>query len=110
TYFVFDPVSKLFAPSKYCAYVIPIHSSPIGTASATGLMTLSSYCMLDETDRRFDGNRARLHLINNLGMKAIEAHENPPILASFQAWQAKNEQRITLHPSGPKFIRPPSWY
>ncbi len=40
TYFVFNPVSKLFAPSKYRAYAIPVRSSPIGTASVSGLLNM----------------------------------------------------------------------
>ncbi len=32
-----------------------------------GLMDMQTYGTLDETDRRFDGNRARTHLMTNLG-------------------------------------------
>lgn len=110
TYFVFDPVSKLFAPSKYCAYVIPVRSSPIGSASATGLMNLSSYCKLDQSDRRFDGNRARNHLTTNLGMSLVTPIETPAIRLAFDAWLSLHNAAIQVHPSGAKFLVPPIWY
>jgi hypothetical protein len=110
TYFVFDPVSKLFAPSKYCAYVIPVRSGPIGSASATGLMNLQTYCKLDEADRRFDGNRARTHLTNNLGMCLKTAGQAAEIGSAFDVWLSKQASKITVHRSGAKFLVPPAWY
>jgi hypothetical protein len=110
TYFVFDPVSKLFAPSKYCAYVIPVHSSPIGTAIANGLMNMQSYCKFDETDRRFDGNRARAHLTSNLGMNLMPAEQATEINTAFSTWLSQRASAITVHPSGAKFLVPPVWY
>jgi hypothetical protein len=110
TYFVFDPVSKLFAPSKYCAYSIPVRSRPINTASASGLMNMQTYCTLDETDRRFDGNRARMHLMTNLGMNLYAADSSPEIGLAFKAWLSERVISVTVHPSGPKFLVPPTWY
>lgn len=110
TYFVFDPVSKLFAPSKYCAYVIPVQLSPIDSESSTGLMNMSSYCLLDETDRRFDGNRARNHLTTNLGMKLVTPIEKPSIALAFDAWLSMHDASTRVHSSGAKFLVPPEWY
>ncbi len=110
TYFVFDPVSKLFAPSKYCAYSIPVRSSPISTTSASGLMNMQTYCTLDETDRRFDGNRARTHLMTNLGMNLTAADNSPQIDLAFKAWMSERASSVTVHPSGAKFLVPPTWY
>jgi hypothetical protein len=110
TYFVFDPVSKFFAPSKYCAYSIPVRSSPIGTTSASGLMDMQAYCTLDETDRRFDGNRARTHLMTNLGMVLTDADKSLEIGLFFNAWLSERATSLTVHPSGAKFLVPPTWY
>lgn len=110
TYFVFDPVSKLFAPSKFCAYSIPVRLSPIGTTSESGLMDMQSYCTLDETDRRFDGNRARTHLMTNLGMNLTAADNSPEIGLAFNSWLSERATLITVHPSGAKFLVPPTWY
>jgi hypothetical protein len=110
TYFVFDPVSKLFAPSKYCAYSIPVQSRPISNASTSGLMNIQTYCTLDESDRRFDGNRARTHLASNLGMNLTTADESPEIGLAFNAWLSRRASSITVHPSGAKFLVPPIWY
>ena len=110
TYFVFDPVSKLFAPSKYCAYVIPVHSSPQGIDSASGLMNMRTYCTLDESDRRFDGNRARTHLTTNLGMHLKTVDQSPETGLAFNAWLSKRASSIVVHPAGAKFLVPPTWY
>ena len=110
TYFVFDPISKLFAPSKFCAYVMPAFTRVNTTADCSGQMNLPTYCNLDESDRRFDGHRARNHLRSNLGMLMMSLQENPEISDAFNAWLAKHQSLITIHPSGPKFIVPPDWY
>ena len=110
TYFVFDPVSKLFAPSKFCAYSIPVRLSPIGTTSESGLMDMQTYCTLDETDRRFDGNRARTHLMTNLGMNLTAVDNSPEIGLAFNSWLSERAALITVHPSGAKFLVPPTWY
>ena len=110
TYFVFDPVSNLFAPSKFCAYVMPNQSHPINKTPVAGLMDVASYCKLDQSDRRFDGQRARLHLTKNLGMTLMEPSESSTVDRAFATWCERNESSIQVHPSGPKFIRPPNWY
>src|SRR5215213_7268299 len=60
TYFVADPRSGLFAPSKFCAYV-DVTASTQGAA-----MTVARYLSLDEAEPRFDGHRARVHLTRHL--------------------------------------------
>lgn len=110
TYFVYDPVSKLFAPSKYCAYTLPVQSDTFGTMSASGLMNMETYCTFDQADPRFDGSRARTHLMMNLGMILMAADQSLEILAAFDAWLAQRATSITVHPSGAKFLVPPTWY
>jgi len=90
--------------------VIPVRSSPIGVASAAGLMNLQTYCKLDESDRRFDGNRARNHLTSNLGMNLETAEQSPEIGSAFNSWVSRQASTITVHPSGAKFLVPPVWY
>jgi len=110
TYFAFDPVSKLFAPSKFCAYVIPVFSKLVDTASGSGLLDIQTYCKLDETDRRFDGNRARNHLTSNLGMRLLTTEQAPEVTVAFNKWVDSHSLSITVHPSGAKFLLPPDWY
>jgi len=110
TYFVFDPVSRLFAPSKFCAYVIPNKSKSLDDVSGVGMMDIATYCKLDQTDRRFDGQRARVHLTSNLGMTLTQPSDSLAIDRAFAQWCRKNEASIKVHPSGPKIIRPPDWY
>jgi len=110
TYFVFDPVSKLFAPSKFCAYVIPNRSNAVVDVPGAGMMDVATYCKLDQNDRRFDGHRARVHLTTNLGMTLTQPSECPTIDRAFSHWCRKNGASIKVHPSGPKIIRPPDWY
>ncbi len=59
-YFVFEPVSGLFAPSKFCAFVpAPQHESAgrafVEAREPPGGMTIALYSSLGEQDSRFDG-------------------------------------------------------
>ena len=110
TYFVFDPVSKLFAPSKFCAYVIPNRPNASYETTVDGMMNVETYCKLDQSDRRFDGQRARLHLTKNLGMTLVEPSAVAAIDRAFSNWHERSAASIQIHPSGPRFIRPPDWY
>jgi len=51
TYFVFDPLSETFAPSKFCAYVA---ISPSNLMSISTAMRIEFYVTLDGIDSRFD--------------------------------------------------------
>ncbi len=114
TYFVFDPISKQFAPSKFCAYV-PIEQ--LGSRSDTNPnqpihpeMSIALYSTLDGADSRFDGRRARLHLTKGLAMAAVTRADKPLLGKLFDMWLNQNCNSITVHPSGPVFISPPDWY
>ena len=114
TYFVFDPKSKLFAPSKFCAY-IPVESADlIQQVKSTGLvrpeMSLDLYVTLDETDRRFDGQRARLHLTQGLAMVAEKKTENSVLAALFDRWLEQRSDSTSVHPNGAVFLSPPEWF
>jgi len=114
TYFVFDPKSKLFAPSKFCAY-IPVESADlIQQVKSTGLvrpeMSLDLYTTLDETDRRFDGQRARLHLTQGLAMITERKTENLMLATLFDEWLEQRSNSISVHPNGAVFLSPPEWF
>lgn len=93
TYFVYDPSSKQFAPSKYCAYIglqakayKLRRPSPMLTDFA---MTVALYTSIDDTERKFDGRRARIHLTDRLGMLQKEPGGETDILEHFDRWIAK---------------------
>lgn len=110
TYFVYDPVSRRFAPSKFCAYVsIPMtrqFSLPISGAT----MTLSRYAQIDHDEPIFDGQRAHRHLTANLAMTLVAAPERPELFKQFQLWRQAHEPVVHVHPVGPRFLTPPDWF
>jgi hypothetical protein len=113
TYFVYQPDSDLFAPSKFCAYsAIPEaggnSSQPIG--AGLGRMTIAVYALLNESTHIMDGNRAQVHLTNHLGMLARTAEEAPQVNQAFVAWLGRNSDVIQVHPRGAVFLLPPSWF
>ena len=114
TYFVFDPKTRLFAPSKFCAY-IPVESADlILQIKSNGLlrpeMTLDLYVTLDQTDSRFDGQRARLHLMQGLAMVAEKKSENLVLATLFDQWLDQRSESISVHPNGAVFLSPPEWF
>jgi hypothetical protein len=113
TYFVFDPYSKSFAPSKFCAFVVPPLTGPVESAcwpsgAGTG-MTIEIYATLQETPG-FDGARAWSHLTRRLAMRVCLPSEIPEVWAHFERWLECHSQRIQIHPSGPKLLVPPAWF
>jgi hypothetical protein len=102
TYFVFDPQSKLFAPSKFCAY-LPSDLTTVG-------MSVKLYASLDSEEKRFDGYAARKHLVDTLCMLQLKPDDIPQIQPEFDKWLNLNQDTINLHPSGHYFIVPPRWY
>ena len=114
TYFVFDPKTKLFAPSKFCAY-IPVESANlILEVKADGItrpeMNLELYVMLDESDKRFDGQIARLHLTRGLAMVTQKRTDNSALSSFFDKWLEQCSESISVHPKGAVFLSPPNWF
>lgn len=114
TYFVFDPKTKLFAPSKFCAY-IPVESFDLllkveSNGIARPEMNLELYVMLDESDKRFDGQIARLHLTRGLAMIAQKKSENLALSSLFERWLEQHSESISVHPKGAVFLSPPEWF
>jgi hypothetical protein len=115
TYFVFDPYSKQFAPSKFCAY------SGIWRKTAQDpevkdlgfgkyVMTVDFYVTLDGVYSRFDGRRARMHLTKGLGMTAIHLSDMEKLEMRFDQWLRNFEDSIRIHPRGPIILIPPAWF
>jgi len=114
TYFVFDPYSKSFAPSKFCAYIaIPSMFFPnITTLDAMNRaeMKVELYVTLDGTDSRFDGHNAHNHLTRSLAMTLCKYNESPEIAIIFNQWLNRQSSSINVHPNGAVFLLPPSWF
>jgi hypothetical protein len=73
-------------------------------------MDLETYCSLDESDPRFDGHIARMHLEKQLGMIVVPTQDSPSIDRAFTEWLNRQHAIINVHPSGAKFLMPPKWY
>jgi hypothetical protein len=112
TYFVFDPSSGAFAPSKFCAYAAISSGAerPASPASTLGLMTLDVYTQAEALGRRLDGHEARDHLTRNLAMAPERPEGSSTILAAFSRWFERNQAHIRVHPTGPLFLTPPEWF
>jgi hypothetical protein len=101
TYFVYDKVSKNFAPSKYCAYLF-LQGDPVTSCDGSVMtgMSIKEYCSIDQKEFCFDGARAKRHLIHNLNFVAYPLSEFPKLKKLFCIWLEKHEKNITVHPSG----------
>jgi hypothetical protein len=115
TYFVFDPYSQKFAPSKFCAYsgiwkckenITSLQTSK----SSRSVMTIDFYTTLDGVYKHFDGHQARVHLTDCLGMTAIDATQAKGLFQIFETWLEIFDDSIRVHPKGPIFLLPPSWF
>lgn len=112
-YFVHDPWSGMFAPSKFCAYL------PFGTKAADpqrspsisrGLMTIATYCGIDGLTPAFDGNRAWRHLTGNIGFSADSLDTRPDLRERFCIWHSRIADAVVLRPEGPVILDPPAWF
>lgn len=110
TYFVVDPVSGQFAPSKFCAYLPVITSGWTAGEIADREMSISAYSRIESSERRFDGGVAWNHLSRNLAMTVLTAQDDPSIAERFGAWLEHRTDAINLHPKGPVFLMFPKWF
>ena len=120
-YFAFDPSSGEFAPSKFCAFLNAQHGTTLDTEKLALPMRMELYVSLDESEPRFDGNRAQLHLNRKLGMVAVNLDETPAdeslmvaedrrLSVSFHYWLARHKDAIQVDSKGPVILLPPVWY
>lgn len=114
TYFVFDPKSGHFAPSKFCAYAaVPTQTGPSAQGqghSALGTMTVAFYVSVNDGSHLLDGNKAQRHLTTGLQMRSVKVGEMPEVDALFEAWRTRHADTINVHPDGPVFLLPPLWF
>jgi len=112
-YFAFDPVTHLFAPSKFCAFVptlCPVVAAGVPTSrheNAVG-MKMSVYATLEEGDPRFDGHLARVHLQQRLGYRLVRLEgADQDLQQAFRGWHRSVANLISLRaPIG--VLLPPS--
>lgn len=109
TYFVHDPTSGAFAPSKFCAYT-PVHPASGSETSHWHRMSAVAYSALNDGTHVMDGNRARRHLVRNLGMQEVAAADAGPLADRFGVWLADFQSVLTVRGGEPTFLIPPSWY
>jgi hypothetical protein len=107
TYFVYDPRTKRFAPSKFCAFMATTKQTQ--NAFVTH-MTIGQYVTLDESESRFDGHIARKHLEDHLAMGQVALKTDLVIARHFEKWLNDHSDTISLHPRGPIFLVPPKWF
>lgn len=109
TFFVHDRISGLFAPSKYCAFTPVAVGQP--SSAPHPEMDLATYVNLDETETRFDGAVARMHLERRLGLSVVRVQDSRPAdVEAFWGWHAGRKLQLRLHPNGPFLIQAPSWW
>jgi len=114
TYFAYEADTRLFAPSKFCAYSAVPHrldsSLTVQASPALGVMTVPTYSRFNDGTHLLDGNRAVNHLTGQLGMLLKRPEEVPNVAAQFKDWFARVDDCINIHPRGPQFVLPPAWY
>lgn len=105
TYFVYDPLAELFAPSKFCAYVM-MNRSGNSTRSDfwPGGMDLQTYSSIPADAPLFDGGRARRHLVDGLGLQMTSSRNRGNLQVIFERWLRLVENHVTVHPDGPVVI------
>lgn len=112
-YFVHDPWSGLFAPSKFCAY-IPVGSyiddSRHSPSAPRGLMTVPTYCGIDGLTPAFDGNRAWRHLAGQLGFSAESLDARSDLHERFRIWHSRFADAVVVRSEGAVVLNPPVWF
>jgi hypothetical protein len=109
-HFAHDPITKLFAPSKFCGYLPLSRSGRNADEIGTGTMTMDIYVSLDESEPRFDGHLAWQHLTRNLFMTAVSRETSPTLQTDFSRWHAEVADAVLLNADGPIVLIPPIWF
>jgi hypothetical protein len=109
TYFVFNPFTNEFAPSKFCAYSSIEKFSPIEIINGA-TMTISFYDQVKNESKTFNGNVARKYLENRLGMHLVILANIPSLSPIFYTWYQKHQDFINLPDEGLSILVPPDWH
>jgi hypothetical protein len=108
TYFVYDPTSQLFAPSKFCAFM-PQSSRKASKTPATPRpmlpMTIANYCSLDQSTPKFDGGAAQKHLHERLGYVPMRLNVFRP-RERFSTWARHHSDLIRVRNNDPIILAP----
>ena len=113
-YFVYDPATNQFAPSKFCGY-LPVLTrfdepkQPVDVL-ASREMTTELYGRIETTAKLFDGTKAWTHLTRHLGMTMHRVSERPELADRFSRWLKEHADAVILHPRGPEILLPPAWF
>ena len=113
TYFVFDPFSGQFAPSKFCGFISsamlgPTLQGELSYSPGFELMGVSDYAALDESETRFDGHLARNHLVRRLGFREVrEMDASDSLRTAFARWVVGCEGSIRVHKKGATLLLAP---
>jgi hypothetical protein len=111
-YFAHDPRTKLFAPSKFAAYLRLTSATRIFDGrphSLTG-MSVESYAEIDHAHPIFDGHRAWQHLNGNLGMPARPLEMlDPKTMDAFWRWAERHRDALNIDARGAIILAAPQW-
>src|SRR5262249_47287287 len=111
TYFVYDPVSRLFAPSKFCAYTPVPPAAGVGEQGVNSQrMTTRAYSELNDGTHIMDGQRAWRHLVNEIRLRPLPPAEAGSVSDDFTAWLDQCGEAISVRGSEATFLTPPTWY
>jgi hypothetical protein len=102
-YFVFDPNSGLFAPSKFCAY------TPVLLGDDRHRMTTATYTALNDGTHVMDGHRAWKHLTMALGMRLLSDVEVGQVMGKFGGWLESQAGAVSVRGGEPALLVPPPW-
>lgn len=111
-FLAFDPASRFFAPSKFCAFVPATTGAMEGRSILSvreppGGMTSAIYFGLGEQDPRFDGHIARVHLERRLRYRATPAASlSGAVARAFERWRARPAETISV-PRDAVVLEPP---
>ena len=71
-------------------------------------MTMPVYLALGEHDPRFDGHRARKHLVEKLAFQSVPSTD-ARIREHFDGWLARHAEAIGVRRPA-RILLPPAWY
>jgi hypothetical protein len=110
TYFVYDPGSRLFAPSKFCAYT-PVFAT-VGASEPivrSCRMSAEVYVGLNDSAHIMDGQLAWRYLVSGLGMRQLLPAETTLVATAFASWLEQCGGAIGVRGGEPVFLTPPAW-